>query len=377
MDLLKIQTGVIFVSTIDNEVLMPNLKLVDLILLNPKKYKNLKIFSSDKLEKYSGAYNLDRELYSTKNQKGYYDDNLKSFNTFDKKENEEMNNNKSSLLNDEYVSKDPLYSVNYSSKYNYKVNDNYDEMIKNRNSYLDDIGVVGKKENEQNNISISVSTNSNNVPGNSNSNNNTLSHNASNPNNPSNNNFISITDTYNGNKTNQTDLSSKYNYSERIRDDLNRQRFSSEKRNYRNSGQYLNKSDDKNEEKSDKFNFNTNNAGSNYNIPPVDKFSLDKYSDKLTDKFANRYGNLNAETIFNERDKDKDTYKFKHEFKEGAKEREIYKFNEFKDFKDMNGDGKSKLMNVSTVRPQLNFNSNSTAINTTKLTTNRENVFLI
>jgi len=45
IDLLKIQNTVIYLGTFDNEVLIPNLKIVDLIFLNPGKYKKLKVLT--------------------------------------------------------------------------------------------------------------------------------------------------------------------------------------------------------------------------------------------------------------------------------------------------------------------------------------------
>jgi hypothetical protein len=46
LDLFKIQGTLIYIITNENEILMPNIKIIDLILLNPKKYKNLKILTT-------------------------------------------------------------------------------------------------------------------------------------------------------------------------------------------------------------------------------------------------------------------------------------------------------------------------------------------
>ena len=45
--MLKIQNSVIYLGTLDNEILIPNLKIVDLIFLNPGKYKKLKVLTAN------------------------------------------------------------------------------------------------------------------------------------------------------------------------------------------------------------------------------------------------------------------------------------------------------------------------------------------
>ena len=109
-DLFRINENVHLSCVNDNEILMPNLKIVDLILLNPDKYKNLKIITNSNL-KYnnnnnSASYlttninsNISNSVNYTPLNKGYEKETNKYSNIYDPTKynmnyqiNESMNN---------------------------------------------------------------------------------------------------------------------------------------------------------------------------------------------------------------------------------------------------------------------------------------------
>lgn len=90
-ELFHIQNKIYLTTTYDNEILMPNLKIVELILLNPSKYKQIKILnerdvtSSDySLQKTKQVYSSNYSLYE-KQQPSLYNAN-QSTNTLGNKD---------------------------------------------------------------------------------------------------------------------------------------------------------------------------------------------------------------------------------------------------------------------------------------------------
>lgn len=118
-EIFKIQGEVLVATSIENEILMPNLKIVELILLHPQKYKILKVVSPNDSFK-SNNYTRD---YS-KN----YENNHSNFNVFDtkipvsKKYSEIENENKmeskdldkeKEILREVPRDRDPIASLDY------------------------------------------------------------------------------------------------------------------------------------------------------------------------------------------------------------------------------------------------------------------------
>lgn len=87
IDLFRLQNNIIYLTTSDNDILIPNLKIVELIFLNPNKYRNLKVLlpnsfyqipqADEKNEKNFASKRYDVVLQSTsdyadeKNKFGY------------------------------------------------------------------------------------------------------------------------------------------------------------------------------------------------------------------------------------------------------------------------------------------------------------------
>jgi hypothetical protein len=158
LDLFKIQGALLYMLTQDDEILMPNIKIIDLILLNPKKYKTLKVINN--IDEYSGkAYTKSNEskyqnepIYTfnkkvTNEIQIYNDNNNNAFNTFDKdkdfqkeeertEQNEELNqyysynNSNKDFVKDKddllLSSTNPLVDYNYSTKI--ELNNNYNNL---------------------------------------------------------------------------------------------------------------------------------------------------------------------------------------------------------------------------------------------------------
>ena len=70
-ELFHIQNKIYLTTGYDNEILMPNLKIVELILLNPTKYKQIKILN----ERDSGLFNSNVNDYSLQKTKQLYSTN--------------------------------------------------------------------------------------------------------------------------------------------------------------------------------------------------------------------------------------------------------------------------------------------------------------
>ena len=144
-DLFRINENVHLSCVNDNEILMPNLKIVDLILLNPDKYKNLKIITNSNL-KYnnnnnSSSYlstninsNINNSVNYTPLNKGYEKETNKYSNIYDPTKYN-MNYQINESMNNKNIKTD--YQTNPLEKmYNRESNQSYqpDFSMKNRNS---------------------------------------------------------------------------------------------------------------------------------------------------------------------------------------------------------------------------------------------------
>ncbi len=392
LELLKIQGNTIYLVTFENEILMPNIKIIDLILLNPKKYKNLKLLSS-----YEDYYTNDTTAtFSKVNYNKYenYDynfsnkpepvdegstrENYRPSYNYDKKEGLTQNNitNNSALItphnqnNSNHSNPTPCTEEKDMSNYkflNYNKSRETDDLLLSMNSNEDfsSFDKLDKAKEEKSNTNIGqgqhnptnnmsnnmtsfptyksylndtkYSANINNLPkypeeenlskyekhekkpsytykerlayleskDNSRSKDNTgiedynfdkniLNHKVN-----SQELDIGRNNTI-GNKessTPTTEISNKYNYSERLKEDLNRQRYMTEKRTFRNN-QYMaggnlkfkldNKTDDDSEYSSKKNEFK--DYKDLKDISSKDKF------EKFSDKFTARYALLNPDT---------------------------------------------------------------------------------
>ena len=280
LELVKIQGSSIYLVTYDNEILMPNIKIIDLILLNPKKYKNLRLLSS--YEEYNSiSLNLQSNNLTKKNENYEYNHRSKSelnlednysyinrenvsrpsYNNYDKKElpspseesykfnnykskdddlllsmnsNEDFNNLDSKKDEKNYLNSIAQNTTNQTNNLNIPSYKNYlndtkyssnkfgDEQekpekksynYKEKLTYLDKDSMNRSKDNlvEDYNFDKNIL---NNKTFDRSSNNHELG---------------------NNNSSTPTETSGKYNYSERLKEDLNRQRFMSEKRTFRNN----------------------------------------------------------------------------------------------------------------------------------------------
>ncbi len=326
LELLKIQGSTIYLVTYDNEILMPNIKIIDLILLNPKKYKNLKLLSSyeeyynddtsatlskvpyNKYENYDYNFSSKPEVVDEANTRENY---RPSFN-YDKKEVHIQNNltNNSALLSPQ--NQIPTNEEKEISNYrflNYNKSRETDDLLLSMNSNEDYSSFdkldkpkeeksnanLGQQNNVTNNISnfptyksylnenkysANISSNLPKYPEEENLNLNKIEKHEKKPSynykerlayleskdnsrskdntaiiedynfdknilnhkiNSSNNQELEGRNNTIGNKessTPTTEISNKYNYSERLKEDLNRQRYMTEKRSFRNN-QYM------------------------------------------------------------------------------------------------------------------------------------------
>ena len=142
-DLFRINENIHLCCLNDNEILMPNLKIIDLILLNPEKYKHLKIITNSNLK------------YNNNTSSSYLSSNISTINQsvnnlpinkgYDKEMNDKYsdiydtkNYNMNYQINDSKYNKDMKnnYQTNPEKIYNRENNQNYqqDFMIQNRKS---------------------------------------------------------------------------------------------------------------------------------------------------------------------------------------------------------------------------------------------------
>lgn len=212
---------VVYLTTSTNEVLMPQLKLVDLILLDPKKYKDLKLVNSINLNDgiikadvnipvraYTPNSYSNQTAYAIKKDKETLSEDYTSKYSL-KKEEDTALTARTPGLNEEYsysgyknyeeLKKTPMYSYNKTIdkdlKYNYEddINKPKEDKSFTKDSY----------SNYQDGASLKYKSKDGEVE-------------LASP--------------------KQVNQDSKYNYSKRVKDDLTRQRFSTEKRVFRTYG---------------------------------------------------------------------------------------------------------------------------------------------
>ena len=281
----------IFLMVNNNEILMPNLKIVDLILFEPKIYKNFKIVSDEidmninnynniypmtednkKLltktpnkNLYKDYYNLDKEYKTVENiNNNKYNKNMTNFDnlenlysnkmyTFDKKalKKYSSNINNSTKLNEEYYS-------------NYKTYDDYNklkEIKKDNNSYNLNNSLINNYENK---LGKEINIDKNKLYEYNNMNN--LSQNNLVKNDI--NNISSTTSAYRKNysiKNGELNLDIKnINLNKVKKEEDDGLKYSSEKRNYRLKEINLNRNYNNNLNENNNFNYDSNTNEKNY-----------------------------------------------------------------------------------------------------------------
>ena len=196
----------LFLVTNNNEILMPNLKIIDLILYNPKVYKNFKLVLDSQLISTNNAYTNTNKDYLSKDylNKDYLNKDYlnKDFNKDFSNNNEILNNNISINKTTNINNKNPYekyYKINIDNNdFNTDNNNtaslkNINENNKNKNDKytnnfitLDNNDInkknLEKKENKYKyisntninttNINTNINTNTNNNTANTNNNNN-------------------------------------------------------------------------------------------------------------------------------------------------------------------------------------------------------------
>ena len=200
----------IFLVTNNNEILMPNLKIIDLILYNPKIYKNFKIL-------------LDSQIISNNNN--YFNkDNLNK--DYLNKENIIKNNLNKDNLNKDYLNKDYLNKDNLNKDYLNKDNLNNDYLDKdnlnsNENNNISQKKIISNKNPYEKYYKLNIDNDYNM------DNNNTASFNINNDNNNNfnkkekySNNFITL-DNNDFNKKNLEKKDNKYKYISNTNSNIN------------------------------------------------------------------------------------------------------------------------------------------------------------
>ena len=170
----------IFLVVNNNEILMPNLKIIDLILYEPKTYKNFKIIS-DELNmnnNYNKIYpnkedNNKRLLAKTPNKsyyKNYYNIDFDKENKNIGKNNNYSNSmvnidNLENLYNKKKFGLDKNFLKNYNNNYNdINMDNTNEEYYSNYKTYSDfnKIKIFKKDELDNNNNNINIERNVNN-----------------------------------------------------------------------------------------------------------------------------------------------------------------------------------------------------------------------
>ena len=170
----------IFLVVNNNEILMPNLKIIDLILYEPKTYKNFKIIS-DELNmnnnyNYNKIYpnkedNNKRLLAKTPNKsyyKNYYNIDFDKENKNIGKNNNYSNSmvnidNLENLYNKKKFGLDKNFLKNYNNNNDIKMDNTNEEYYSNYKTYSDfnKIKIFKKDELDNNNINIERNVNNN------------------------------------------------------------------------------------------------------------------------------------------------------------------------------------------------------------------------
>ena len=169
----------IFLVTSNNEILMPNLKIIDLILYNPKVYKNFKIVLDSQLlnNNYSnnGYTNTNKDILNINNNDNYINNGFSN--------NNQMINATDTRTIPNKKLYDNYYQYNSEDNYNYNINNNNsakfnknDDNNKN-NKYLNNLTTIDNNENRYNKTYLEKKQDkykyNNNLNTNSSNNNNT------------------------------------------------------------------------------------------------------------------------------------------------------------------------------------------------------------
>lgn len=126
----------IYLSTVDGEILMPNIKIVELILLNPKKYKQISILSEK--ENFAVPANLNNAYGSGNPMKSY----------------DEGSTNQSKFNDSDYKSKGTNHFSIYEQPKKFEKNDIEKEYLmykeaKKTNTSLDNVNRSANMTNDQ------------------------------------------------------------------------------------------------------------------------------------------------------------------------------------------------------------------------------------
>ena len=245
----------IFLVVNNNEILMPNLKIIDLILYEPKIYKNFRIISDeDILNNYNNIFpnkEENKKIFSkTPNKTLYYNNDFEKEYKNVEKSNRYTNSmatgdNLENLYNKKKYGLEKNLLKNYSNNIGINLDNANDEYYSNYKTYNDFNKIKALKKDEfDNNININNKIN-NDINNNYYENKYIKEANMNN----NNNNLYEIKTANNLNKNNTNIYDYKKNYSIKNgelnleiknldlnkinRDENDGQRYSSEKRNYR------------------------------------------------------------------------------------------------------------------------------------------------
>ena len=245
----------IFLVVNNNEILMPNLKIIDLILYEPKIYKNFRIISDeDFLNNYNNIFpnkEENKKIFSkTPNKTLYYNNDFEKEYKNVEKSNRYTNSmatgdNLENLYNKKKYGLEKNLLKNYSNNIGINLDNANDEYYSNYKTYNDFNKIKALKKDEfDNNININNKIN-NDINNNYYENKYIKEANMNN----NNNNLYEIKTANNLNKNNTNIYDYKKNYSIKNgelnleiknfdlnkinRDENDGQRYSSEKRNYR------------------------------------------------------------------------------------------------------------------------------------------------
>ena len=248
----------IFLVVNNNEILMPNLKIIDLILYEPKIYKNFRIISDeDFLNNYNNIFpnkEENKKIFSkTPNKTLYYNNDFEKEYKNVEKSNRYTNSmatgdNLEHLYNKKKYGLEKNLLKNYSNNIGINLDNANDEYYSNYKTYNDFNKIKALKKDEfDNNINININNKINNDINNNYYENKYIK--KANMNNNNNLYEIKTANNLNKNNTNTNIYDYKKNYSIKNgelnleiknldlnkinRDENDGQRYSSEKRNYR------------------------------------------------------------------------------------------------------------------------------------------------
>ena len=281
----------IFLMVNNNEILMPNLKIVDLILFEPKTYKNFKIVSDEidmNINNYNNIYPMtedNKKLLTKTPNKNLYKDyyNLdKEYKTVENINNNKYNKNSTTFDNLENLYSNKMYTFDKKAlkKYSSNINNNTklnEEYYSNYKTY-DDYNKLKeiKKDNNSYNLNNSLVNNYENKLGKEINIDKNKLYEYNNMNNLSQNNLVkndinnisSTTSAYRKNysiKNGELNLDIKnINLNKVKKEEDDGLKYSSEKRNYRLKEINLNGNYNNNLNENNNFNYDSNTNEKNY-----------------------------------------------------------------------------------------------------------------